>query len=261
MTNGGGNGENQFRLLADNAPVMIWRADTTKACDFFNEPWLRFTGRTMEQEAGFGWAEGVHPDDYERCVKIYTDAFDARQEFSMDYRLRRHDGVYRWLLDNGRPFVAADGRFAGYFGSCIDIHDRKEGEERLKSTLVERERLLREKEGLLQEVHHRTRNNMQLIVSLLRLQVRDAAAEERSCLEEAVMRVRSIALTLDCAHRSSDFAHVRLGPYLEQLANAVEQEGAVPNAVIPTKLGAVADLEIPLGSAVPLGLALTELLS
>ncbi len=254
------DGKGQFRLLADNAPVMIWRSDTTKACDFFNQPWLRFTGRTMEQEFGFGWAEGVHPYDYDRCVKIYVEAFDARREFSMDYRLRRHDGVYRWLLDNGRPYFNADGSFAGYFGSCIDIHDRKEAEERLRAVLEEREGLLREKEGLLQEVHHRTRNNMQMIVSLLRLQARDAPDAERPRLDEAVLRVRSIALTLDRAHQSSDFSRVRLGAYLQQLANMVQQQRTAPNVTVSIELAGLADLEIPLETAVPLGLAVAELL-
>src|SRR3712207_1756569 len=110
----------QFRELADNAPVMIWRAGPDKLCDFFNKPWLDFTGRTLEQEIGNGWTEGVHPDDLDRCLSTYVEAFDARREFSMDYRLRRHDGEYRWVLDNGRPFYRAGNEFAGYFGSCID---------------------------------------------------------------------------------------------------------------------------------------------
>ena len=94
-----------FEELANNAPVMIWRSRLDKLCDFFNKPWLDFTGRTHAQEFGMGWAEGVHPDDFDRCVKIYTTAFDAREKFSMEYRLRRHDGVYRWILDTGTPFI------------------------------------------------------------------------------------------------------------------------------------------------------------
>jgi len=258
---GSADGEGQFRLLANNAPVMIWRSDTTKACDFFNEPWLRFTGRTMEQEFGFGWTEGVHPDDYDRCVKVYVEAFDARQEFSMDYRLRRCDGAYRWLVDNGRPYFAADGTFAGYFGSCIDIHDRKEDEERLNAALVEREVLLREKEGLLQEVHHRTRNNMQMIVSLLKLQSRNAPEGEVTRLDEAILRVRSIALTLDRAHQTSDFARVRLGAYLQELADMVLPQFSARNATIGTDVAAANNIELLIEVAVPLGLAVVELLS
>jgi PAS domain S-box-containing protein len=116
-------GERFFRELADFAPVMIWRASTDKLCDWFNKPWLDFVGRTMEQELGNGWAEGVHKDDFGRCLQVYTTSFDARKNFSMIYRLRRHDGEFRYILDNGAPFYRS-GTFAGYFGSCIDVTDQ-----------------------------------------------------------------------------------------------------------------------------------------
>ncbi len=124
-------GERFFRELADNAPVMIWRSGPDKLCDWFNKPWLDFVGRAMEQELGNGWAEGVHPDDFERCLKIYVGAFDARRQFSMIYRLRRADGVYRDILDNGAPFYRG-GVFAGYFGSCIDVSDQQATEAQLR---------------------------------------------------------------------------------------------------------------------------------
>jgi PAS domain S-box-containing protein len=125
--------EKNFRLLADNAPVMIWRSGTGKLCDWFNKPWLDFTGRTLEQELGNGWTQGVHKDDFDRCLRTYVSAFDRRENFSMDYRLRRHDGVYRWILDNGQPYFSRSGRFRGYFGSAIDIHDRKQAEAEMRS--------------------------------------------------------------------------------------------------------------------------------
>ena len=124
-------GERFFKELADNAPVMIWRSGPDKLCDWFNQPWLDFVGRTMDQELGNGWAEGVHPDDFERCLKTYVSAFDARQRFSMMYRLRRADGVYRDILDNGAPFYRS-GVFAGYFGSCIDVSDQQATEAQLR---------------------------------------------------------------------------------------------------------------------------------
>jgi len=123
--------EQRFRLLADNAPVMIWTSGIDKLCTYFNAPWLAFTGRTIEQELGNGWAEGVHPADKERCLAIYTSSFDARKPFSMDYRLRRYDGQYRWILDNGVPFYTPDGTFTGYIGSCIDITERRTLEQQL----------------------------------------------------------------------------------------------------------------------------------
>jgi len=110
---------------------MIWMSGTDKLCTYFNRPWLDFTGRTLEQEKGNGWAEGVHAADLDRCWKTYVMAFDARQELTMEYRLRRHDGEYRWILDRGVPYRSQTGEFRGYVGSCIDITDRKRTEEQL----------------------------------------------------------------------------------------------------------------------------------
>ncbi|MBW4423474.1 MAG: PAS domain S-box protein [Nostoc desertorum CM1-VF14] len=135
--------EARFRHLADTAPVLIWMSGTDKLCNYFNKPWLDFTGRTLEQEMGNGWAEGVHPDDFQRCLNTYTNAFDARQNFKMEYRLRRNDGEYRWLFDTGVPRFAPTGEFLGYIGSCVDIHDRNLAEETLRDS-EERYRILTE---------------------------------------------------------------------------------------------------------------------
>jgi PAS domain S-box-containing protein len=101
-------------------------------CTFFNKPWLDFTGRSMESEIGNGWAEGVHPDDREACVNQYRAAFEARRSVTLDYRLLRQDGVYHWILHQGIPRYGPDGSFLGYVGSCIDISDRKDAENRLR---------------------------------------------------------------------------------------------------------------------------------
>jgi PAS domain S-box-containing protein len=124
--------EERFRVMADAAPVMVWMAGTDKLCTWFNKAWLDFAGRPMERELGNGWAENVHPDDFERCLQIYSSAFDARQPFSMEYRLRRHDGEYRWLRDDGIPRFEAKGTFAGYIGACMDITERRRAEEALR---------------------------------------------------------------------------------------------------------------------------------
>ncbi|MEH2372084.1 PAS domain S-box protein [Nostoc sp.] len=135
--------EARFRHLADTAPVLVWMSGTDKLCNYFNKPWLDFTGRTLEQEMGNGWAEGVHPDDFQRCLDTYINAFDTRQKFTMEYRLRRFDGEHRWLLDTGVPRFAPTGEFLGYIGSCVDIHDRKLTEEALRDS-EERYRILTE---------------------------------------------------------------------------------------------------------------------
>ena len=123
--------EERFRLLANTAPVMIWTAGTDRKCSYVNKTWLDFTGRPFEAELGDGWAEGVHPDDSNRCLETYAEAFNQRESFEMEYRLRRKDGEYRWILDHGVPRFDPDGTFAGYIGSCIDITDRKLAEEGL----------------------------------------------------------------------------------------------------------------------------------
>jgi PAS domain S-box-containing protein len=117
--------ERRFRLVANTAPVLIWMSGPEKLCNYFNQPWLDFTGRPLEAELGDGWLEGVHPEDLKICLDIYTRAFDLRQSFRMEYRLRRHDGEYRWVLDIGVPRLNLDGSFAGYIGSCLDITDHK----------------------------------------------------------------------------------------------------------------------------------------
>jgi PAS domain S-box-containing protein len=117
--------EERFRLMADFAPVLIWMSGPDKLCTYFNKRWLDFTGRSLDQERGNGWAEGVHPDDLQRCLDTYTLAFERREEFRMEYRLRRHDGEYRWIFDDGVPRFNQDGSFAGYVGSAVDVTERK----------------------------------------------------------------------------------------------------------------------------------------
>ena len=128
--------EERFRTMADTAPVMIWMAGCDKLCYYFNAKWLEFTGKTLEQEIGNGWTQGIHPDDRQRYTEIYFNAFDARQTFSMEYRLQNKHGEYRWVLDKGTPRFDADENFVGYIGSCIDITERKQAEEKIAQQAV-----------------------------------------------------------------------------------------------------------------------------
>jgi PAS domain S-box-containing protein len=107
---------------------MIWRSNTAGECDYFNDRWLQFRGRRMEQECGNQWAEGVHPEDLQRCVTTFRDAFEKRETFEMEYRLQRHDGSYRWIFDRGAPFFGENQEFLGYIGSCIDVTERIEAQ-------------------------------------------------------------------------------------------------------------------------------------
>ncbi|HEV8285161.1 MAG TPA: ATP-binding protein [Chitinophagaceae bacterium] len=115
----------QFRQVADNAPVMIWMTDANKLCNFVNKSWLKFTGRSKEQELGYGWIEGMHPDDYSHCNEVFEDAFIERKGYSLEYRFKREDEEYRWLRETGAPRYSAEGKFEGFIGTCVDIHEMK----------------------------------------------------------------------------------------------------------------------------------------
>jgi PAS domain S-box-containing protein len=117
--------EQHFRTVANGGAALIWTSGLDKGCYYFNEPWLRFTGRTLAQELGNGWTEGVHPEDFDRCLNLYSEAFDRRQPFRMEYRLRNAAGQYRWIQDDGNPRYDSHGEFIGYIGYCVDISERK----------------------------------------------------------------------------------------------------------------------------------------
>jgi two-component system sensor histidine kinase UhpB len=123
-----------YRTMTDTLPVLVWQSGTDKLCTYFNKGWLEFTGRTMEQELGNGWTEAVHPDDLRRCLDIYISAFDRREAFVIEYRLRHRSGEYRWILDRGAPQFSADGTFLGYVGGAVDTHGRKLSEQALRES-------------------------------------------------------------------------------------------------------------------------------
>lgn len=153
--------------VIDHAPIMIWGAAPNGLCNYFNKPWLDFTGRSLEQELGNGWSEGVHPDDLPRCLGIYTEAVSRREPFSMEYRLRRADGEYRWIWDRGFPRFDGQGHCVGYLGSCADITERKAAEAVL----------LNARNVLEQEVAERTAQ-LENMVTLLQANIAEREAAE-----------------------------------------------------------------------------------
>ena len=173
--------EARFRLLADSAPVMIWQAGTDKLRTYFNKPWLSFTGRTTDQELGNGWVGGVHFEDYERCLTAYARAFDAREPFEMEYRLRRHDGEYRWALDHGQPLSGPDGEFTGFIGSVVDITDRKKTEEALKDAD-------RRKDEFLAMLAHELRNPLAAVRNAIQISRRPGMEEHLEWATDVIDR-------------------------------------------------------------------------
>jgi PAS domain S-box-containing protein len=134
--------EERFRLLADATSVMIWMTDTDQLCTYFNSVWLEFTGCSLEQQLGKGWTQSIHPEDKRSHQDVYSAAFYARKKFQIEYRLRHADGEYRWVLDTGTPRFTANGDFVGYIGSCVDITERKQAEEKLRQKMAEQQVLL-----------------------------------------------------------------------------------------------------------------------
>ncbi|HET7369507.1 MAG TPA: PAS domain-containing sensor histidine kinase [Gammaproteobacteria bacterium] len=116
----------QYRLIVEHAPVMIWRSSRDGVADYFNGAWLEFTGRTFEQEQKDRWVDGIHPDDVKHVIHLYREHFERRGRFEAEYRLRRHDGVYRYVVDRAAPYCDDNGEFAGYIGWCVDVQDRRE---------------------------------------------------------------------------------------------------------------------------------------
>ncbi|MFD0936291.1 PAS domain S-box protein, partial [Methylobacterium trifolii] len=204
-----------FRRFADDVPLMMWRSDAQGQAIHHNACWLDFTGRALEEELGEGWRRGLHPDDFEDHARIVATAFEAREPFTVEFRLRRRDGAYRWLLDTARPLIE-DGRFQGYLGSCFDITDRKHAEEHI-------EHALSEKEALLAEVYHRVRNNLQVMVSLIGLYGRAAPDPCRGSFEALGQRVRAIALVQQHLHEAPHIASIDLKDYLHRLASGLGQ--------------------------------------
>jgi PAS domain S-box-containing protein len=223
--------EQRFRLVANTAPVLIWMAGTDKLCTFFNQCWLDFSGRTLEQESGNGWASGVHPEDLERCLGIYSGAFDARVDFEMEYRLRRFDGKYRWIVDYGVPRFESDGTFCGYIGSCVDITDRKvtaESLEVLSGRLINAQE--EERGRIARELHDDFSQRLALLgIGLSRLWKKrpESEEEERILVRELWNRTQEISSDVHrLSHQlhSSKLQHVGLGPALMGLCAEMSEK-------------------------------------
>lgn len=216
----------EYRLLVQHSPVMIWRSGLDAKCDYFNKTWLAFTGRTIEQEMGDGWTEGVHPDDLERCVALYLDHFRRREPFEMEYRLRRHDGVYRWIFDRGVPFTDDTVSFAGFIGSCVDVDERRRAQDAEQRRSQEQLALARDFEKwILAIVSHDIRDPLGTILFAAR-RLQDVAHAGTAAKKHAEMVER-------CVHRIQHIVEDLL-----DLAREREGEG-IPIEPKPTDLRAV----------------------
>lgn len=236
----------EFKLLADNAPVMIWRVGPDLSYDWFNRPWLCFIGQPIEAAiGGRGSADFIHPADRDRYQSALSAAFAAREPFSLEYRLRRRDGVFRWILDNGSPYER-NGEFAGFLGSCVDITDHRSIEKNLQAAIEERTVLLR-------EVHHRVKNNFQTLMALVRFMRRSTDADGRALLDILYARLVSMSLVHGYLHASDNMTEVSfrtlLGAIVPQIAETVlvatlELVESPGDFILPAQLAGFAGLAV-----------------
>ena len=188
--------EDRFRRMADAMPVSVWMSDADGACIYLNKQWLEHTGRTLEEEAGEGWLESVHPDDRPAAMDSYLRAFHSRRHYRSEYRLRRHDNTYAWMYDTGTPRYGSDGTFHGYVGSCLDITQQKEAEQLLRDLS---HRLMRaqdeERRRIARELHdHLSQQLALLAVDLQQLVIRPRPVHEAvPTLQDAWRRTTEIA--------------------------------------------------------------------
>ena len=159
------------REMADTAPALLWISDEEGHCTFFNQTWLEFTGRLLEQELGKGWKESIHPEDRKRSIETFTQARASKQPFRMEYRFKRTDGEYRWMLNTGTPRYSPDGAIVGYIGSCIDITERKLAEQSLQEKQERIEQLNAHLRLIISATQDRVKNNLQLIAAMIDMQV------------------------------------------------------------------------------------------
>jgi len=232
--------EERFRTMADTAPVMIWVSGPDALCTFFNRQWLEFTGRTMEQEIGNGWADGVHPLDFQLCLDYYHSSFDARRSFRMEYRMKRADGQYRWVVDTGVPRFGPDGDFLGYIGSCVDISEHKEHEQTLQH-LTARLFMLQdeERQRIAAELHDGLGQSLAIIKNRAQLGLRNQENPERIMEQLEEISATATASILEVR----EIAH-NLRPYeLDRLGLGAAIESMVERVSNSTSISLTADLE------------------
>ena len=243
--------EQHFRTLANSGSALVWTSGIDKRCSYFNEPWLKFTGRSLEDELGNGWTTGLHPDDLERCQEIYNTAFDQRLSFRMDYRVRHADGTYHWVSDDGTPRYDTQGEFLGYIGFCMDVTERKQLEETLREHSIQLQELSRrvlaaqetERRRVAIELHDELAQALTAIKINLQSHNRftsqssaEIDAENITIVENALQQVRRLALAL----RPSMLDDLGLVSALRWIAQQTEARShlvvRVRTAKLPTRL-------------------------
>jgi PAS domain S-box-containing protein len=272
-------GAERFRALVEASAQLVWTTDASGAVSEDSPSWRAFTGQTYDQWRGWGRLDAIHPDDTRGVHDRWREVITARKVVEGEYRVRHATGEWRWMIGRAVPLADAQGELRGWVCSAVDNSERKRAEAERESFLAELRRLnadleqrvaertdeltcaLREREVLLQEVHHRVKNNLQVISSLINLQVRKLADEgDRAALEECQTRIQAIALIHDQLYQSRDYANVPFSAYTRQLVNNVFRTMGISPDRIQLAL-AIDDVAVPVDKAIPCGLLLNELIT
>jgi PAS domain S-box-containing protein len=251
--------EERFRVLVNTVPVLIWMANPDGARTYFNAPWLEFSGRSLEQEAGTDWMDGVHPDDVENCKRHFAAALQARSELRLEYRLRRADGDYRWIRDMGVPYSTPDGVFAGFIGSCIDVTaDKLAAEER--DARAQAEAALRLRDDVLMLATHDLRGPLANVLGradLITMRIQREGAADSAWLISQVQALRAAALhMLAVTDEIGDVALLQMGARLDLRWDKVELGElvrAVADAYRGEMEGTPVTVDPPVGDVTVLG--------
>jgi PAS domain S-box-containing protein len=238
--------ETRFRRMADTAPVLIWMSDTTRAFSYFNQPWLDFTGRRLAEELGSGWTDNLHPEDREHTLQRYEQSFAERTPFRSEFRLKRQDGLYRWVVTHGTPLHDDQGNFSGYIGSCFDVTDQHEVEAHLAYRAIKQSALASFGRFALAEhtFAELTQEATRLVADTLRI--------ERS----QVLAIDPASLALSLTASTGPALDEPAVPYGAATPTALEENHPIYFADTPQHFpgaGAFATLHVRSGVAIPIG--------
>lgn len=253
--------EEMFKTLADNISQLAWMADESGSLFWYNQRWYEYTGTSFEDIKGWGWRIVHHPDHIDRVERKFREYILKGEAWEDTFPLKKKDGEFRWFLSRAQPVRNPDGKIIRWFGTNTDITERKTAESNLKEAYRRIENQLTEKEVLLRELHHRTKNNMQIISSLLGLKaetVREEAFKE--IIKDIKTRIRSIALVHEKLYKSGNLSRINLGEYIRELASLIS-EGYVNESTRVKFDLTIDDMGILIDKAIPVGLIITELVT
>ncbi len=246
--------EERFRSMADSAPVMIWMSDNEGNLTYANRTMLEFFGKSFEEINERKWILLIHPDDRERYIQMSEKAGAERKNFSTELRVKNLLGEYAWTLKSAAPRILPNGEFVGFIGSEIDISQAK-------NYRIQLERSLKEKEVLLKEIHHRIKNNLQIISSLLNLQLNYLNNEEIiGMLQSSQSRIRSMALIHEKLYKTKELSSINFGDYIKDLTTYLFKTYRNKTGSLRLELD-LSEVKLDINLSISLGLILNELVT